>query len=666
MRILRKKNISEKAPADVKIEPAQAELEPVIDHTTANTIASKEANEKAAEKNIETSGILEAADEVIKSIQDPAKKTKAPKTPTLKPYTEAKQVVNRKELANLIRECTKANRVFKVKKSLEEGYRYVFEEFVDDYPECYFVCHSDDDANNENGYFDTLDDAKEYALEHPEICCIFKVCDDEEEKVWVKDESVDECAQKEVCKDCEEKEPLEEKSDLTVLANNRAQVMANDNNKPVIYGFTKNGKFTEVAPIVCDDLEKETNNVKIENADLTVYVAYPGKDIVEAKQAEKVFTDDEAWEYLKDHGIHIDGEAGDDPDTWWEAGFVRQMLDNMQDSDNKDEYEFTETMLKKVIDAVERERQDLRSAEGLDYDTAIEYLDDHDINTDPCTYEGDYVCNELDFLDTNDYGNYNEADLKELINNVIEWRKENPDADEEIDDDEYDEENESLDATKNSNAKRQLTPEEKKRFKKVLNLNKEKTDNLKEAIVAPENDGFGVDDKEEATVTAEAEETNVEEPAEPVEAEEKELAVEENPDAEIEIDSVETYEPTDEVCKKTFTTIKDAGDGAMFAFKDTLKDLYNLKIKVSDLQELLSSSSDWLLDLLGFNENHEEEIHSEEIPETSAEIEEPEIVGGEFDDVEPITDVSNIDINAFDEVEPIVVEDEDEKFFVKD
>lgn len=183
MRILRKKNISEKAPADVKIEPAQAELEPVIDHTTANTIASKEANEKAAEKNIETSGILEAADEVIKSIQDPAKKTKAPKTPTLKPYTEAKQVVNRKELANLIRECTKANRVFKVKKSLEEGYRYVFEEFVDDYPECYFVCHSDDDANNENGYFDTLDDAKEYALEHPEICCIFKVCDDEEEKV---------------------------------------------------------------------------------------------------------------------------------------------------------------------------------------------------------------------------------------------------------------------------------------------------------------------------------------------------------------------------------------------------------------------------------------------------------------------------------------------------
>lgn len=91
--------------------------------------------------------------------------------------------------------------------------------------------------------------------------------------------------------------------------------MANDNNKPVIYGFTKNGKFTEVAPIVCDDLEKETNNVKIENADLTVYVAYPGKDIVEAKQAEKVFTDDEAWEYLKDHGIHIDGEAGDDPDT---------------------------------------------------------------------------------------------------------------------------------------------------------------------------------------------------------------------------------------------------------------------------------------------------------------------------------------------------------------
>lgn len=529
MRILRKKNISEKAPADVKIEPAQAELEPVIDHTTANTIASKEANEKAAEKNIQESGILEAAEEVVKSIQDPAKKTKAPKTPSLKPYTEAKQVVNRKELADLIRECTKANRVFKVKKSLEEGYRYVFEEFVDDYPECYFVCHSDDDANNENGYFDTLDDAKEYALEHPEICCIFRVCGDEEESVWNRSEIEENLEEANDNKAPElpdaEKEPLEEKTDITVLANNRAQVMANDNNKPVIYGFTKNGKFTEVAPIVCDDLEKETNNVKIQNADLTVYVAYPGKDIVEGKEVEKPIADEE--------------------------------------------------------------------------------------------------------------------------------------------------ENECLNIKENSDTDEELTDEEK-------------NDELKEAIVAPENDGFGVDDNnEEATTASEVEETSVEEPKEPVEveepvevkpeeeptkvaAEEKELAVEQNPDEEIEIDSIETYEPTDEVCKKTFTTIKDAGDSAMFAFKDTLKDLYNLKIKVSDLQQLLSSSSDWLLDILGFNENHEEQIHPEELPETPTEVEEPEVVGGEFDEVEPITDVSSIDMNAFDEVEPIEFEEEDEKFFVGD
>ena len=149
---------------------------------------------------------------------------------------------------------------------------------------------------------------------------------------------------------------------------------------------------------------------------------------------------------------------------------------------------------------------------------------------------------------------------------------------------------------------------------------------------------------------------------------EPEIAPEVEPEAEIEIDHIETYEPTDEVGKRTMTTIKDAGEGAMFAFKDTLKDLFNLKIKVSDLQKLLSDSSDWLLDLLGFNSESadEEEVFSDELPEEPLPVEEPEIVGGEFDEVKPVTDLSTIDINDFDEVEPVEYEEEDEKFFVED
>ena len=58
----------------------------------------------------------------------------------------------------LIKECKEAGRKYKVSRSLKEGFRYVFEEFEDAFPECYFVCHSDEDANNENGYFDTLED----------------------------------------------------------------------------------------------------------------------------------------------------------------------------------------------------------------------------------------------------------------------------------------------------------------------------------------------------------------------------------------------------------------------------------------------------------------------------------------------------------------------------
>ena len=208
--------------------------------------------------------------------------------------------------------------------------------------------------------------------------------------------------------------------------------------------------------------------------------------------------------------------------------------------------------------------------------------------------------------------------------------------------------------------------------KEVCECNKTEN-NLDEAIVAPVSEPGDEDEEIEPVVTET--EIAIEEPeaipaneiVPAVELSEPELTVT-DPEAEIEIDNIETFVPQGEKAQTTMTTIKDAGDGAMFAFKDTLKDLYNLKIKVSDLQKLLSDSSDWLLDLLGFNSQPEEPIIApEEIPEPSpeeiAEIE----AAAKDDEPAPINDVTSLDINAFDDVEPIDTEDEeDENFFVGD
>ena len=75
---------------------------------------------------------------------------------------------------------------------------------------------------------------------------------------------------------------LTESVDIQKLAYNRAADMANKNGKPVIYGIFKDGKFKEVAPVICgknpaDDADK----VKAANADITVYTAYPGSDLVD-------------------------------------------------------------------------------------------------------------------------------------------------------------------------------------------------------------------------------------------------------------------------------------------------------------------------------------------------------------------------------------------------
>lgn len=591
MKILRKKNINDNAVESVKVEPAQADLEPVIDHTTANAIASKEANEEAAEKAIEASGINKVAQEVVDEIQDPKKDTPAPKTPSLKPYTEARKVANRKELGALIRESSEAGRIYKVSRSDEEGFRYIFEEFEKDYPECYFVCHSDNDANNENGYFESEEEAKAFAEANPEICCVIKVCGNEEEKVWEK--------------------PLEECDKQTVK----------------------------------EDVDPRPNHTKLLGFIEEGLVDY--KTVAEALMS--ACSDDELGEIIETYDWgYID-----------ESKTNEAFEDRPLRADMKPE-EYGEDITEKVKELL---------AKGFDVTTKVEHRKNSDgqwtteievLNILP---DGSKIIGmikpeaEKYFAD-----NFNSTLIKNAFKLFDEEKKE----------------------VKQTNEEKEVCPEcgkepcECEKAEGKESEEKSKEEKLDEVMVAPMSEpGDLVEDDEEDKEQEHEEE--IEEPIidggleiipddfEAESAEETEAPAasegETNPeDVEIDIDSIDTFEPTDEVAKTTMTTIKDAGDGAMFAFKDTLKDLYNLKIKVSDLQKLLSSSSDWLLDLLGFNSQPEEPvIHPEEIPTVEAPSEEPT-----FEDEAPVMDISTIDINGFDDVEPVEYAEEDQKFFVQD
>jgi rubrerythrin len=628
MRILRKKNITNQTPVDAALQPAQVELEPVVDHETANAIASKEANEEAAEKNIEASGIQKVADEVVKSIQDPKKDTPAPKTPSLKPYTEAKQVVDRKALGALIKECKEAGRKYRVKKSLEEGFRYVFEEFEDAYPECYFVCHSDEDANNENGYFDTVEDAKAYAEAHPEICCIFKVCGNEEEKVWEK--SLEECNKQEVKEDVEEVVVAEET--LPETFDGKMDFLAADEDE-AIAGYEK------ILPLIEEESVKEQ---------LT--------KILEEEKAHKAFLEG----VKADHSLVYSHEESkeEDPELVAQEAEVAVIEESKEEEHkvcpdcgkeicecNKQKVE-EDAQLKAVSDMADQKQTD----EPLNEALLVRYYRD-DL---PFDKQGKIWISKVGetkgiVVDT--------ATNKPVLFDLSQLA----DARKFMQDNKLKEKGFSLTAKESDRAK--LKAQGASDGSKAVDYSDELLD---EAIVSPVSEP---EDKEAVPAVDIAGEIKVEGEPEVVPEEDTavvEITPELDPEAEIDIDSIETFEPTDEIGKKTMTTIKDAGDGAMFAFKDTLKDLYNLKIKVSDLQQLLSSSSDWLLDLLGFNHDSEMEIHPEELPEEPTPVEEPEIVGGEFDEVKPVTDLSTIDINDFDEVDPVDYEEEDEKLFVED
>lgn len=139
---------------------------------------------------------------------------------------------------------------------------------------------------------------------------------------------------------------------------------------------------------------------------------------------------------------------------------------------------------------------------------------------------------------------------------------------------------------------------------------------------------------------------------------EKEVEVETETDPneeEIDVETIDNYEPKAEESKNTFKSIKDAGEGAMFAFKTTLEDLYDLKVKVNQLEQLLTKDAQWLLDMLGIDKNQNTEEVTKETSEEEIETEkEPEIENN-----------ANLEVKDDLDVDPIEVTEDDTIDFVK-
>ena len=127
---------------DFKGENVEASA--VVNQAEAGALASKQNNEEAAKQNIKDSKIEKVADELVKETKEQG--PKETKIIDLKPYTESVNVKTRRELASLITEAKKSNKKFKISRSLEEGFRYLFEAYEDeedeelqDAVECVFV-----------------------------------------------------------------------------------------------------------------------------------------------------------------------------------------------------------------------------------------------------------------------------------------------------------------------------------------------------------------------------------------------------------------------------------------------------------------------------------------------------------------------------------------------
>lgn len=171
------------------------------------------------------------------------------------------------------------------------------------------------------------------------------------------------------------------------------------------------------------------------------------------------------------------------------------------------------------------------------------------------------------------------------------------------------------------------------RFKKIQTEKKKKlnsslTPTTDKPVLKEDEEG---DDKEVEAPTTEVPHEDVT----PVEDDKPEAGLALPPEEqEINVDDLASYKPTEDEAP-AFTSIKDAGEGTMAAFEDTLKDLYDVQIKLSQLHDLLTKDAAWTLDMLGIGDT-KKPVPEPVIADTKADSAIP--AEASFGDEEPVVD----------------------------
>lgn len=160
-------------------------------------------------------------------------------------------------------------------------------------------------------------------------------------------------------------ESLTQKQD----AYNKALELAKSINKPVVYGYTKKGKFYEVNP---KEYHGDDNAFRSQYSASTVYVAYPDKEpINEASSRKSKFDYYDAVDYLEDNGVSCD------PCLSSYGELACDLLDSDCDGYDKNDEPYYS---KKTLDSIIRE---VKSAEvGHEYDDDVDDAEDETAETE--------------------------------------------------------------------------------------------------------------------------------------------------------------------------------------------------------------------------------------------------------------------------------------------
>lgn len=175
-------------------------------------------------------------------------------------------------------------------------------------------------------------------------------------------------------------------------AYNKALKLAKSINKPVVYGYTKKGKFYEVNP---KEYHGDDTAFRSQYSANTAYVAYPDKDSLdEASSRKSRFDYDDAVDYLEANGVSCD------PNNSY-GEFACDLLDDYCDYDKNDDPYYTKGTLNSIIRRV------------MEAKANHEYDDDEDEND---VDNNDTETTIIESYDSNDF--YDVID-KDLVDEII-------------------------------------------------------------------------------------------------------------------------------------------------------------------------------------------------------------------------------------------------------